>query len=209
MTGLDRVTEEVVRTGDTSWLEEFFHPYSLKKENYAYCLHVDRGGRRELVRGFLFSDPPPARLGMIDGFSEHLARVRPEGFWDWVFALDTYNYLAPGVFRFRTEKPEPELGPGISAAIESILSGSRGFIVWHFQLEHLVGLFDARAEHCRAVRRDFNAKRPSAEAWMSRRIIEDGVSLHDLVASRTMPGGTVVPSLEEARMLQQAYVRSR
>lgn len=112
MTGLDRVTEEVVRTGDTSWLEEFFHPYSLKKENYAYCLHVNRGGRRELVRGFLFSDPPPARLGMIDGFSEHLARVRPEGFWDWVFALDTYNYLAPGVFRFRTEKPEPELGPG-------------------------------------------------------------------------------------------------
>ncbi len=204
MRGMERIREEVVRTSDEPWLEEFFHRYSLKKEPYAYCLYVERGGQRELALGFLFSDPAPAGFGPISGFARHLESIRPEGFWDLVFALDTYSYLRPKVVRFRSEKAEPELGPEMSAVLEPLLAGSRGFIVWHFQLEHIIGLFDARAEHCRKLRQDLNAKRPNAEAWMGQREIEPGLSLYDFVVSRMMIAGTMVPGLEGALILFRA-----
>jgi len=201
MADFDMIIEEVARTADTPWLEEHFHPYSLRKEKYAYCLSIDRGNGRELVRGFVFSDPTPKRIGAIDGFREHLKKVSPEGFWDYVFALDTYDHLCPESRRFRTDDPEPKLSTEASAVVEPILAQSRGFVLWHFQLEHLIGLFDARAERCRTLRKDFNAKRPDAEAWMSKQFIDHGLSFYNFVAGRTIVSGTIVPSLESAHAL--------
>jgi len=198
MCGLERVTEEVVRTSDTPWLEEFFHRYSLKKERYAYCLYVDSQEKLELVRGFLFTPREEPRIGPITGFVDHLSRIQPKGFVDVMFALDTYNYLCPDAFTFRTETPRPRLGPEMSGVIGPLLSESRGFILWHSQLERLVGLYDHRAEHCRKLRQDFNAKRPNARAWLEQKKVEDNLSLYDFVQLRTTSVGTMVPSLEGA-----------
>ena len=208
MADFDMIIEEVARTADTPWLEEHFHPYGLRKDTYAYCLGVDCGDGRELVRAFTFSDPTPEHVGVVDGFRKHLSNVRPKGFWDYVFALDTYDYLCPESRRFRTDDPEPKLNPEASAVVVPILAQSRGFILWHFQLEHLIGLFDARAERCRTLRKDFNAKRPNAEVWMLKQMIDCCLSLHDFVVGRTMVYGTMVPSLEGARMLALASASS-
>jgi len=207
MADTDRIVEEVVKTADTPWLAEHFHQYSLQKDTYAYCLSVDRGNGRELVRSFTFSEPTPERLGVVDGFRKHLAGVRPDGFWDYIFALDTYDHLCPESRRFRTDEPEPRLSSEASAVVEPILAQSRGFVLWHFQLEHLIGLFDNRAERCRTLRKDFNAKRPSAEAWMSKQMIDENTTLYDLAVGRTMISGTWVPSLEGARVICRALAR--
>jgi len=204
MASLDMITEEVALTADAAWLEKHFHPYSLRKDSHAYCLGVDCGNGRELVRSFTFSDPTPERIGAVDGFREHLARVSPKGYWDYVFALDTYDHLCPESRRFRTDDPEPKLSPEASAIVEPILSQSRGFILWHFQLEHLIGLFDARAERCRTLRQDFNAKRPNAEAWMAKQLIDRNRTLYNFVVGRTLICGTLVPSLEGALALSRA-----
>ena len=204
MRGMERIREDVVRTSDGPWLEEFFHRYSLKKERYAYCLYVDSGKELELARGFLFTPKEETQVGQLDGFVRHLEQVKPTGFMDVMFALDTYNYPHPEVSRFKTETPEPKLGPEMSAVIEPLLAGSRGFILWHYQLEHVLGIYDRSAEHCRTLRKDFNAKRPGALAWMEQREVEDNLSLYEFVLSRVPVGGTNYPNLEGAVTLFRA-----
>ncbi len=204
MREFERIREEVVRTSEAPWLEEFFHGYSLKKEAYAYCLYVEQDKGRELVRGLLFTPREEPPTGPLDGFVEYLMRIEPKGFMDVMFALDTYNYLCPDVFGFRTEEPEPQLGPGMSGVIEPLLSDSRGFIVWHYQLEHICGLFHGSVEFCRQIRKGFGAKHPSARAWMEQREVEDDLSLYCFILLRTMIGGTMVPSLEGAFTLFRA-----
>lgn len=198
MKNLDTIVDRVIKISeDYEFIKENF--YCLNEENFQYARII----YANLPNGRLFID---GYIDTQDSFTEHekagedfklfLLYAQPKTFNELVVIMTIYPSLIYGdhVLPFLPLKPFPSQSLGV----DEILCESNGHLVWVYQLEKLIGLFEPNtasiADRVKAVR----IKDPAIFEWMATKFVCNGLTLKDVVEKRTLLAGVYRPRMHAA-----------
>lgn len=149
-----------------------------------------------VVIGFTTTEPVPPGAPLADHLRRHghLA-TDPLGA---AFVLDTFNLS--GAWR---GTPAGDLTPTFDSLplVDALLRDSHGVLLWHHQLEALLGLFVRSAGDPATLRKGIAARRAAAFERVRAFELAPGVTLEDVIEERMTFGATVRANLYGARLL--------
>jgi hypothetical protein len=189
-------------------LEEHFDPATIRRCPLAYCLYIDKGHHLEMI-DCLLMPATEGPVGYIDNFSAFLARQSPDNFRDLLSLLDIYHFLLfSGLFSGFTEVPDLPAHSKMTGLLademmESFVNDSKGYLIWHHQLENILCLNFRIREDALELRKDLNARK--AEAWSRLKDIGSG-ELYSFINSRMIFGHTKKPNIAGAARLYELFL---
>jgi hypothetical protein len=155
--------------------------------DYAYAVYLE-DPQPLLITGHLFHADGREKqlLRPGKGFKEFLEAHKPRSFADTLFLLHMFPHEDFAHYRF-----------GDHPIISDILRESRGFLLWHYQLENLFRLFYLNNDEVVDLRKAINAKK-NAIYELSRTLAVGQVSLYEVVKERMVLGITSFPNMRGA-----------
>jgi len=150
-----------------------------------YCMYIE-GDTPEAITGFTIYEGFDNDYVDLLHFKEVLFAHKPTSFWDLCVLLDIYvrrliqrrRTLDSIIFEFKiTSLP----------IVDDILHLSKGFLLWHFQIENLFGLFETVLDARIRFRKNMNKK---ASTWVDearKMLFTNNISLYDVVVDRSVP----------------------
>lgn len=170
----------------------FSHLSDWQEYRYARAIYVD-GESPSLVDGYLTDSHET--LGFKTDFRNYLDQIQPLGFLDHLFAVDYYKLR-----RTTKDLTLPNKTFDYVPVVDDILTDTRGFLLWHHQLEWLFrAFFDDTAKVVR-LRKRINAKKPEAFE-LAGSLMLDNMSLENVIWERMALGYTVFPNVKGALAL--------
>lgn len=155
--------------------------------DYAHVVYLDEP-RLLLITGHLFHADGREEhlLKWKKEFKEFLKANKPESFWDTLFHLHIFPCGDFDKYRF-----------GNVPIISDILRESRGFLLWHYQLENLFRLFYLDNDKAIKFRKAITAKENEAYE-LSKSLMVGRVSLYEIIKERMVFGFTMFPNMRGA-----------
>lgn len=172
--------------------------------------HVERPELFQSGYAVLVESAQPVLLGhlssadrLIEGepFKRHIERYSPSSFWDAVFVADTFAASVTSIENGSEPLPILDIEMDHIPFADEILEQSRGLVIWHHQLEQLVGLFGYDQGERSAFRKGINCKRAEYFAEAERLSVVPGVTLRDVIEKRMSFRGTMSANLRAGHLL--------
>lgn len=172
----------------------FGHLSDWQEYRYAWAIYID-GESPSLVDGYLTGSlEGNETTGFKTDFKEFLDQIQPSGFLDHLFALDFYklrrtveDFIFPRTFDYLP-------------VVDDILQDSRGFLLWHHQLELLFRGFYDDTDKVVNLRKGINARDPEAFE-MAGSLMLGATSLEDVIWERMVLGHTLFQNVKGALLL--------
>lgn len=195
----DNVKEKIYEVGSEPQLAKslFSHLSDWQDYRYAYAIYID-GESPSLVDGYL-TEAPHDTTGFRTDFKNYLDEIQPLGFLDHLFAVDFYklrrtveDFIFPRTFDY-------------VPVVDDILRDSKGYLLWHHQLELLFRGFYDVTDKVVNLRKGINARDPEAFE-MAGSLRHGAMSLEDVIWERMVSRShTVQPNVRGACLLNAAY----
>jgi len=197
--GLDLIRERVMKIAENyrliSQLFPKMVPKELKKYGYAYILYLE-GNAPQCIIGELATSENDFHYGDGPGFVAFLTANAPQGFSDVLYVIHLYK--AKELYSGDVAKHS---GFTPNAVADDMLKESRGYLLWHYQLENLIRLFETDPRKVVEIRMGINAKRANLFKQTSKFKLSENLSLNDIVSERAFEGCTSHPNIRGAYYL--------
>jgi len=146
-----KIRERVMRISeDPGWIKNSYAAWGeeyISNSTYAHAIYAQCGAERFFIDGLLIQSADlknsrtDLKLGDRDCFEDFLKRADPKDFSDLLMLLGIYLLSDDPA---KSVLPAKRL-PGIDPIVDGILSGSKGYVLWVYQLKQLIGLFESDA----------------------------------------------------------------
>lgn len=195
----ERIKEVSLPVSEAEWMNEFWTDEPPRPNDNVWALYLRLPDRNIVLRYFFSEHLVEIPAG---GFLCYLRRLQSRNLKDLMYALATYNPC----IRMLESGSYPELKRlegAVGSAIEEILAETHGVLLWHHQLEQIIGFFVRDYAEVIDLRKGSNAKRPETLERLRHMEVEKGISLHDVMKSRYF-NTTSICTTHEAFLLYQA-----
>jgi len=194
---LSRITERVVRTSENIPFLTKYLPYLGTEEDLAKSTHVHliMSGTRYLHGWFLeandtwLKDQPNWEREMDVGPRHDLVDIlkkgKPQTFDELLMLVTFFLYAGPCNLDLIPVKSYIGTGSLPDRVLDEILSKTKGYVIFGYQTERLMAIFERDSGVRRDLLREFLLFRPNAVAWLSKQRFDDGQSLLDVITRRT------------------------
>ena len=205
MNNLDAIQENVFKITDDLPLVRKYLPYlgseeDLKEATHVHLVTASLPNRTKCLHGWLLDandqflkDDPDWQAELKAGPRVDLVRIlkkgKPKTFDDLQVLVSFFLQSGPHNMDLIPMKPFASDGSVTSQVLDSILSKSRGWLLWQYQLDRVVAILERSGAVREKVLRDFRLARPSARGWLSKQRFDDGQSLGDVVEERKWERG--------------------
>ena len=182
----------------------FSHLKDWRDYRYAYAIYIT-GEPPRLIDGYLADHMVPS---VMTDFGDYLGQVGFTSFMDHLFALDFYK------LRWHKDLEVSDLVEPANSefrqlpVVDEILKDSRGFLLWHHQLECLFRAFHDDADKAVDLRKQINTKVPEAFD-LAGSLMFGGKSLENVIRERMVLGHTVLPQCERDCDVAKFSINSR
>jgi hypothetical protein len=208
MSTLDKIKEEVFKVHANPELADYFFHDLLAvegdRDSYADCIYIDHGERKELILGALVDSLDDIPTGHFDDFREYLRELDPKSLMGFTYAIDSFRLRSRDFDRGRPIPTHDLIEPKFRRIpmLDDILEGSRGWLVWHHQLEWMLRVFCDDIDKSIRFRKDINKALADAFRFAESFEFEKGYTLSDAIFDRRIWGfATLYPSIKEASSL--------
>jgi hypothetical protein len=196
-----KITEQVFKASSNfGWARSLFP--DAKSDEFIFAVHT--GVEFLTVTEGLANRPEEINLGNFKSalriFRE---KYRPQRFMDYLFFVDVYP-----IFKNQPKVEElcqPEFKEYY--IVDELLKDTRGFLLWHYQLENLINLFFGKSDKAMDLCRGINAKYPEALEKAKQLRFTEGLKLFDVISERMILGATKYPNIEGAHNLYRMMRR--
>jgi len=196
MRNLDKISELVVRTSDHLSFVRRYLPFlgeGIEQSSHAHLVLAD--GVR-CLHGFFMDEhdkylkddenwKQEMEVGPRNDLVNILRKGKPKTFDDLLMLVSFYLYSGDHNMALLPIKPYTSDGSVTNQVLDSILSKSRGWLLWQYQLDRVYAIFERNSCIRRDLLRDFRLRRGSSEKWMKSKQFDDGQCLSEVVEQRT------------------------
>lgn len=161
--------------------------YPRGKPDDAVYVYSFQGPKADIVRNF------KTELGV------YIDEYRPQRLIDYLFFLCTYCPVSekPSVYSFKEFKFTPD------PYVADILKDTHGFLLFDYQLEQLISLFQRDEDAAIRTRQGLNRRDSLVEDRARRMLFENGKSLLDVFNERVQTNFTIYPPMRAAKTLME------
>ena len=210
MKNLDKIVEKVIEISeDPEFIKEnfsFLGEENFSKFSHARIIYVNLPHGRLFIDGYAMTPDTfdkyeksghPGVPG--EDFKIFLLYAMPKTFNDLLIILRVYFSLIYDKYAETTLPLQPF--PSQYPVVDLILRETNGYLVWIYQLEQLIGLFEPNnatiMNHVKAVRE----KAPAVFGWMATKFVSEGLTLLNIVEKRMLLGEVHRPKMQAALRL--------
>jgi len=201
MAKYDKLVEILFETRSNFKLAKTLYPgwKDLRDYQYTHCVYIN-GPTKFPIIGYLTNClDENEQMGISKDFVQFLKKLKPISFYDCLFVVDVYHlsnfshkYPGKSIKDFRIPKfNRIEL-------VDEILQISQGLLIWHYQLEKLLGVCIPNLSKVYELRKDLNAKKAKAWERIKSLMLFDEISLYDVISKRMAFGITTFPNMAGA-----------
>jgi len=207
MKNIDKIGEQVMKISEgPEFIREnfsFLDEEDFSKFSYARVIYANLPHGRLFIYSYvltqdMFDEYEKGGNPGVPGedFKLFLLYAKPKTFNDLLIILSVYFSLVYGkyVVPLLPLKPFPSQGP----IVDMILRETNGHLVWVYQLEKLIGLFEPNIatimDQVKAVRR----RDETVFEWMATKFVCNGLTLKDIVEKRMLLGQVHRPEMQAA-----------
>ena len=206
MKNVDKIVEKVIKISeDREFIREnfsFMDEESFSKFSHARVVYANLPHGRLFIDGYVITqntfDENEKGISPTAGedFKLFLLYAQPKTFNDLIINLTIYFSLICGKYAtpLLPLKPFPSYDP----VVDTILRESNGHLLWVYQLEKLIGLFEPNIvtimDQVKAVRR----RDETVFEWMATKFVCNGLTLKDIVEKRMLLGQVHRPEMQAA-----------
>jgi len=114
-----------------------------------------------------------------------LRKGAPRTFDDLLMLVTFFLYSGPHNMGLLPVMSYVSDGSVANQVHDGILSKSRGWMLWQYQLDRVFAIFERNSGVRRDLLRDFRLRRGSSEKWMKQKVFPDGQCLSEMVEKRS------------------------
>lgn len=135
------IREDIVKIAQS---DELLRELKIDKENcyddYKYVYVVYGKSTKRLIKAIWGANTNELEKwrGFTESFDEYIRKENPKKLVDYMFFLDMHTRSKIGNFNLR-DVYDRKFGKNV--IVDEILTDSKGFLLWLYQLESLIGLF--------------------------------------------------------------------
>ena len=201
MNNLDTIVERVVKiSDDLSSVRKFLSfigtEEDLAKASHVHLITADLPTGIRFLHGFFMDqadehlkEDPDFQRGMEVGTRHDLVNIlrrgKPQTFDDLLMLVTFFLYSGPHNLDQLPVRPFVSNGSFANRVLDEILSKSRGYVVWGYETERLMAIFERDSGVRRDLLRDFRLLRPRATEWMAQQSFDEHLSLKEAIEQRS------------------------
>lgn len=194
---LDRITERVVKiSDDLPFVRKFLNFLGTETDlSKATHVHLITSDTRYLHGWFLEANDPWLKdqpnweremdVGPRHDLVDILKKGNPQSFDELLMLVTFFLYAGPRNWDLIPVKSYIGTGSLPDRVLDEILSKTKGYVIFGFQTERLMAIFERDSGVRRDLLREFRLFRPNAVDWLSKQRFDDGQSLLDVITRRT------------------------
>jgi len=197
MKKLEMIKEKVFEIGKDLELARRLFPdlETVESFRYGYSVYIENDRIRPVFGSISDNLRENVGVGFKDDFRAYLAKHQPAGFLELLFLLDVY-FQSRQKFGYPVDWDQYQFQK--LEVVDEILAGSKGILLWHYQLEQLFGCFYLNPDKALEARKAVNAKKAEVFDLAEKLKFEPGTSLNDIIWDRMVFSVTCYPNLTGA-----------
>ncbi len=168
---------------------------------YVCVIYAELPHRRVFIHGYLLEQHQVElwKKGgwLADDLKNFIKAWQPKTFSDLCMVFSFYtaslfkDYTITAEDKFAMAEPFPSQNP----IVDSILSETKGYLLWDYQMEKLIGIFEPSGKVRREIIKDSYLRRDAFQKWASTKILDNSLSLYDVIEQRMISSPIVQPPM--------------
>jgi hypothetical protein len=209
MKGLDKIVERVMKVSEEpKFIREkfvFWEEEELSKCTHARVIYAELPNNRLFIDGYVMEQKDfehfekGIRLGPKEDFRNFLQSGHPKTFNDVLvlltiyFSLEDHSTVDNNRYALPL-KPFPLKDP----IVDSILYESKGYLMWKYQLEKFIGLFESDIDVINRLTPMIRLRKHLGFEWLKTKFIRKGISLKNVFEERMILDRVYQPKMHSA-----------